>query len=270
VLSSLTGGNVGQVGLSTVPAGGLPTLGGAATAASPGILSNVVNSVIQNAPNALAQLSLLAFNKPPQELTAAQQQVLAQMQEDAKTNKELFSQRLELAQNLVRQGQNPDFVGAYANAVVPAQRAFREEERALLARGGSPEAAAALRRAGIIETTGRAPRSVAVAGAEARQTLADGLRATPTQAPVDKTAATELSIAERNYAEQNRRREQEARIAGGLFSTPGFSQNRYGGVGTTTTQPTTRTAGITEPMSSYGSIYSGVTEEPTWTSSAFD
>lgn len=244
-----------------------PTLG----AATPGVLSGLTNSIIQNAPNAVAQLSMLAFNKPPEELTEAQNALLAQMQADAKENKELFTQRLQMAQDLVRRGQNPDFVGAYANAIVPAARALRDEERMLLARGGTPEAAATLRRQGIIETTARAPRSVAVAGEEGRRTMATGAALMPTQAPVDRTAETQLRIAERNKAEEDRQREQQARIVGGLFGTPSFQQNRYGGItppGTTppaTAQPR-QAAGLTEPT--YTTIYSNPSPE-NWSSQVF-
>lgn len=264
-----TAGTVAGTGTGALPgltagstaAAGLPTAGGLTTAATaaPGVFSSLTNSIIQNAPNALVQLSLLAFNKPPQDLNEAQQRLLTQMQEEAKTNRELFTQRLELAQNMVRQGQSPDLAGAYANAIVPVQRAFRDEERQLLARGGSPEAAAALRRAGIIETAGRAPRATAAASEEGRRMITAGGALMPTQAPVDKTAATEVAIEERKKAEEDKRLEQMSRIAGGLFGGPSFGQNRYGGKNqptpdTTPSQPQ-RTAGLTTPMTSYSDIY---------------
>lgn len=199
-------------------------------------MSGLLDKVLNN-PQGLAQLAMTMFNKPPQQLTAAEQAAVQDAARLAGENQALFAQRVEEARSLMQRG-TPNPEQAFAQTGMTVQRRLEEERRGKPA--GLQDAAA---RRAAIESSRLGTQAVTE---NARQALAyeqAGLAALPTTAP---TGAAGLSLPI-YQALENRKRAYEnslSQAVGGMFgSMYGGSSGRYGGSNN-------------QYASGYGSMYS--------------
>ena len=212
-------------------------LSGSTTSAGKGFsMSGLLDKVLNN-PQGLAQLAMTMFNKPPQQLTAAEQAAVQDAARLAGENQALFAQRVEEARSLMQRG-TPNPEQAFAQTGMTVQRRLEEERRGKPA--GLQDAAA---RRAAIESSRLGTQAVTE---NARQALAyeqAGLAALPTTAPTG-AAGLALPIYQ---ALENRKRAYEnslSQAVGGMFgSMYGGSSGRYGGSNN-------------QYASGYGSMYS--------------
>ena len=185
-------------------------------------MSGLIDKVLNN-PSGLAQLAMTMFNKPPQNLTAAEQAAVQDAARLASENQALFAQRVEEARSLLQRG-TPNPEQAFAQTGLTVQRRLEEERRGKPA--GLQDAAA---RRAAIEGSRLGTQAVTE---NARQALAyeqAGLAALPTTAPTG-AAGLALPIYQ---ALENRKRAYEnslSQAVGGMFGNMyGGSSGRYGG-----------------------------------------
>lgn len=151
-------------------------------AATSGLLDTAVKALTD--PAALTQLAITVFGRPPQSLTAEEQALLAELEQTAATNQELFETKVAEAEQLMQMAeqQAPRPEQAYAQTKIAAERQLAEQTRGM----GGEEAAFAQRRSGIRSAQAGA---TAAAAEEARgrqtqtQLMQAGLAALPSAAP---------------------------------------------------------------------------------------
>ena len=155
------------------------TAGGAA---KKGLLDTAIASL--SSPTALTMLALTVFGAPPQSLTAQEEALLAELQQTAATNEQLFETKVAEAESLMQMAeqQAPRPEQAYAQTKIAAERQLAEQTRGM----GGEEAAFAQRRSGIRSAQAGA---TAAAAEEARgrqtqtQLMQAGLAGLPSAAP---------------------------------------------------------------------------------------
>jgi len=190
--STSTGAVSGPMSSSVRPMARPAGLGAAApattsAAVAPTTLSGFFQQAAQGAlnnPAGIAQLALTVFGRPPQDLTAAEQANLAELQELAQTNRQLFEQRVTEANSLLQQArqQAPNPEQAFAETKIATERQLAEGTRGL----GADQAAFERRRAGIrsAQTGATAATAEEARGRQAQTQLTQaGLGALPTSAP---------------------------------------------------------------------------------------
>lgn len=202
---------VSGIGSAVAPtAAATPAAGAAPAAASSGFsLSGLAEKVLSN-PTGLAQLATVMFNKPPQNLTAAESQALQDTARLAAENQALFEIRVMEARQMLQEAvPNPE--QAFAQTGMTVERRLEEAQR------GRPEAsqAAAARRAAI-EGTRLGTLAVAEDAARSRAATAAGLAALPASAP-QGAAGLSLPIYEGLERRRQAYSQDLARATGGLF-----------------------------------------------------
>jgi len=187
---------------------GLTTAGEVATTqvtqevAKKGLLDMAIASLSD--PAALTQLAITVFGAPPQSLTAQEEALLAELQQTAATNEQLFETKVAEAESLMQMAeqQAPRPEQAYAQTKIAAERQLAEQTRGM----GGEEAAFAQRRSGIRSAQAGA---TATAAEEARgrqtqtQLMQAGLAALPGAAPegyAGLALPTFESLQERQYS----------------------------------------------------------------------
>jgi hypothetical protein len=187
---------------------GLTTAGEVATTqitqevAKKGLLDTAIASLSD--PAALTQLAITVFGAPPQSLTAQEEALLAELQQTAATNEQLFETKVAEAESLMQMAeqQAPRPEQAYAQTKIAAERQLAEQTRGM----GGEEAAFAQRRSGIRSAQAGA---TATAAEEARgrqtqtQLMQAGLAALPGAAPegyAGLALPTYESLQERQYS----------------------------------------------------------------------
>ena len=187
---------------------GLTTAGEVATTqvtqevAKKGLLDMAIASLSD--PAALTQLAITVFGAPPQSLTAQEEALLAELQQTAATNEQLFETKVAEAESLMQMAeqQAPRPEQAYAQTKIAAERQLAEQTRGM----GGEEAAFAQRRSGIRSAQAGA---TATAAEEARgrqtqtQLMQAGLAALPSAAPegyAGLALPTFESLQERQYS----------------------------------------------------------------------
>jgi hypothetical protein len=233
--------SLGSLGAGTLgTAGALGTLGTtgaiAAGAGSPmlsNIIGNLANKFIEGInPGGLADLAMTMYNKPMDGLTEEEKAAVNETAQLARTNQDLFKQRVEQANAVWNAAQaNPE--KAYAEAVSGVQRGLRETQRQYgtgkYGGTGSERRQAGLARAGAIEAE-RAGSAAATAETErSDRELAAAAGLTPTSAPQGPAAST-LTLLQADDVRKQKYQEQLAKSVGGLFggvynrgATPKFS-----------------------------------------------
>lgn len=208
------GGVAGTLGL---------TGAGAAAAASP-MASNIIGDLIGKfasgiTAGGIADLAMTMYNKPIEGLTEEEKRAVTETAGLARTNQDLFKQRVEQANAVWNAAQaNPE--KAYAEAVSGVQRGIREAQRrygtGAYGGTGSERRQAGLARAGSIEAqrAGSAAAAGETSRAEKDMIAAAGL--TPTSAPVGGAMAT-LPLFQAAEKRKQQYQEQLARATGGLF-----------------------------------------------------
>ena len=150
--------------------------------AKKGLIDTAIASLSD--PAALTQLAITVFGAPPQSLTAQEEALLAELQQTAATNEQLFETKVAEAESLMQMAeqQAPRPEQAYAETKIAAERQLAEQTRGM----GGEEAAFAQRRSGIRSAQAGA---TAAAAEEARgrqtqtQLMQAGLAALPSAAP---------------------------------------------------------------------------------------
>ena len=187
---------------------GLTTAGEVATTqvtqevAKQGLLDTAIASLSD--PAALTQLAVTVFGAPPQSLTAEEEALLAELQQTAATNEQLFETKVAEAESLMQMAeqQAPRPEQAYAQTKIAAERQLAEQTRGM----GGEEAAFAQRRSGIRSAQAGA---TAAAAEEARgrqtqtQLMQAGLAALPSAAPTGYAGLampTYEALQERQYS----------------------------------------------------------------------
>ena len=230
----------GAASAGTLGAGALGTLGTtgaiAAGAGSPmlsSIIGNLANKFIEGInPGGLADLAMTMYNKPMDGLTEEEKAAVNETAQLARTNQDLFKQRVEQANAVWNAAQaNPE--KAYAEAVSGVQRGLREAQRQYgtgkYGGTGSERRQAGLARSGAIEAE-RAGSAAATAETErSDRELAAAAGMTPTSAPQGPAAST-LTLLQADDVRKQKYQEQLAKSVGGLFggvynrgATPKFS-----------------------------------------------
>ena len=173
-----------------------------APAATQGLLDTAIASLSD--PAALTQLAVTVFGAPPQSLTAEEEALLAELQQTAATNEQLFETKVAEAESLMQMAeqQAPRPEQAYAQTKIAAERQLAEQTRGM----GGEEAAFAQRRSGIRSAQAGA---TAAAAEEARgrqtqtQLMQAGLAALPSAAPTGYAGLampTYEALQERQYS----------------------------------------------------------------------
>ena len=148
-----------------------------------GFFQQVGQGVLNN-PAGMAQLALTVYGAPPQELTPQELAQLEELKGLAGTNRELFEQRVQQANQMIQMAgqQAPNPQQAFAETKIAAERQLGEQTRGLAV----PEAAMERRRTAIRSTQAGA---TAAAAEEARgrgsqiQLMQAGYNMLPQQAP---------------------------------------------------------------------------------------
>jgi hypothetical protein len=185
----------------------------------------------------LTDLAMTMYNKPLEGLTPEERAAVAETANLARTNQDLFKQRVEQANILWNAAQaNPE--KAYAEAVSGVQRGLRESQRRFgtgqYGGTGSERRQAGLARAGAIEAQRAGSTAAAAETEQATREMATAAGTTPSTAPTGAYAAT-LPLYQASDLRQQQYKEQLARATGGLFggsvynrsSSPQYSIN-YG------------------------------------------
>jgi len=235
-MAPVAGGIGGAAG--TLDLAGAGTV--AAGAASPmlsNIIGNLANKFVQGIdPGGLADLGMTMYNKPPAGLTEEEKRAVAETAQLARTNKDLFAQRVEQANAVWSAAQaNPE--KAYAEAVSGVQRGLREQQRrygtGAYGGTGSERRQAGLARAGSIEAQRAGSAAAAGETSRAEKDMISAAGLMPTSAPVGETMAA-LPLFQAAEKRKQQYQEQLARASGGLFGgvynrnrSPQFSIN-YG------------------------------------------
>jgi hypothetical protein len=206
-------GTLGLAGAGTVAAG----------AASP-MLSNVIGGLVGKfaegiTAGGLADLGMTMYNKPPDGLTEEEKRAVAETAQLARTNKDLFAQRVEQANAVWNAAQaNPE--KAYAEAVSGVQRGLREQQRrygtGAYGGTGSERRQAGLARAGSIEAQRAGSAAAAGETSRAEKDMISAAGLMPTSAPVGETMAA-LPLFQAAEKRKQQYQEQLARATGGLF-----------------------------------------------------
>jgi len=146
-------------------------------------LTNIATGLASD-PSTLASLAVTVFGRPPQQLTEIEQQRLLELEELARTDRELFDIRVTEAQNMLRMAdqQAPNVEQAFGESKIATERQLAEQTRGL-----DPMAAAfAQRQAGIrssqVGATAAAAEEARGRAAQAQLTEA-GLRSLPESTP---------------------------------------------------------------------------------------
>lgn len=195
---------------AAAPAAAAPAAAAPAAPAATGFsLSGLAEKVLSN-PTGLAQLATVMFNKPPQSLTAAENQALQDTARLAAENQALFETRVMEARQLLQEAvPNPE--QAFAQTGMTVERRLQEAQR------GRPEASqAAAERRAAIEGTRLGTLAVAEDAARARAATAQGLAALPASAP-QGAAGLSLPIYEGLERRRQAYSQDLARATGGLF-----------------------------------------------------
>ena len=227
------GGAAGTLGL----AGAGTVAAGAASPMLSNIIGNLANKFIQGIdPGGIADLAMTMYNKPIEGLTEEEKRAVNETANLARTNQDLFKQRVEQANAVWNAAQaNPE--KAYAEAVSGVQRGIREAQRrygtGAYGGTGSERRQAGLARAGAIEAERAGSAAAAGETSRAQKDMAAAAGLLPTSGPVGAAAATLplYGLAQKRQEEYDK---ELARSVGGLFGgvynrsrSPQFSIN-YG------------------------------------------
>lgn len=233
----LTGALLGGLGagvgaMSAAPAIGTTAAGAAAptaaglaapaatTAATTGAatgglsLSGIAGQMFSN-PAALSRLAMTVFGRPPQELTAIEQERLKEIEQMAASDRELFEQKLSQSQQMLQSAdqQAPNPEQAYGQARLGLERRLSGMNRGL----SSGEAAANERRTALAGAKAGATAAAAeeASGTQRQMQLRQaGLSALPTRTP---EGATGLSMG--IYDDLNKRRQSYTQDLAQSFGT---------------------------------------------------
>jgi len=188
---------------------------------SKGIFSDMTTKDWLGLAGNAAKLGMTMFNKPPQQLTAAEQAAVQDAQRLASENQALFAKRVEEARAMWSEG-TPKPEQAFAQTGLTVERRLMENQR-----GKSPSQQAAEARRAAIEGTRLGTLAVSEDAARSRAARQTAMNALPTTAP---TGAAGLALP--IYAALDKRRAEYARdlanASGGLFGGMfGGSSGRY-------------------------------------------
>jgi hypothetical protein len=181
------GGNVvgagAGVGATTATHAGAAGAGAAGGGGLSGFFRQVGEGMLNN-PAGMAQLALTVYGAPPQNLTPQELAQLEELKGLAETNRGLFEQRVQQANQLIQMAgqQAPNPEQAFAQTKIAAERQLGDQTRGLT----TPEMALERRRSAIRSTQAGA---TAAAAEEARgrgsqiQLMQAGYNMLPSQAP---------------------------------------------------------------------------------------
>lgn len=210
------GGAAGTLGL----AGAGTVAAGAASPMLSNIIGNLANKFIQGIdPGGIADLAMTMYNKPIEGLTEEEKRAVNETANLARTNQDLFKQRVEQANAVWNAAQaNPE--KAYAEAVSGVQRGLRESQRrygtGAYGGTGSERRQAGLARAGAIEAQRAGSAAAAGETSRAEKDMISAAGLMPTSAPVGGAMAT-LPLFQAAEKRKQQYQEQLARATGGLF-----------------------------------------------------
>jgi hypothetical protein len=195
--------------------------GGVVASGSKGIFGDMTTKDWLGLAGNAAKLGMTMFNKPPQQLTAAEQAAVQDAQRLASENQALFAKRVEEARAMWSEG-TPKPEQAFAQTGLTVERRLMENQR-----GKSPSQQAAEARRAAIEGTRLGTLAVSEDAARSRAARQTAMNALPTTAP---TGAAGLALP--IYAALDKRRAEYARdlanASGGLFGGMfGGSSGRY-------------------------------------------
>lgn len=210
------GGAAGTIGL----AGAGAVAAGAGSPMLSNVISGLADKFIQGIdPGGIADLAMTMYNKPVEGLTEEERRAVSETAQLARTNQDLFKQRVEQANAVWNTAQaNPE--KAYAEAVSGVQRGVREAQRrygtGAYGGTGSERRQAGLARAGSIEAQRAGSAAVAGETSRAEKDMIAAAGLTPTSAPIGETMAA-LPLFQAAEKRKQQYQEQLARATGGLF-----------------------------------------------------
>lgn len=201
---------------ATAPSAVSTGLGSAVTSTA----SNFASQIAQRAPQALAQLSMLAFGTSTDNLDAAQRAYIERLAQEAQQNQQVFEQKLALAQQAVQAGE-PNFEKAWGDAQIKLRAQGRETQRRLAASGASRTAREAAGRQTATEQARLGAIGTSAESLAAQQRLAQASGMFPT-APSSKATPEygALEAAKLKQARQDVTTQQYSNVLGQLLGAP--------------------------------------------------